>query len=308
MHHVVVAQPVRYRNVLMDSARWDEVSLRDGDIIISTPPKAGTTWLQMIYALLVFRCPGFSRPLEELSPWVDLLTRSRGELRAWAERLPHRRFFKTHTPLDGLPSDARVTYLCVGRDPRDAAVSWDNHMANADFGTVMGLRAAAQAADGEAGEPPPAPPEVLESPRERFWEWVDNPDSMVGLAWTLHHLSTFWPARGRANVVMLHYDDLRTDLAGQMREIAARLGIDIPDDRWPELVRAATFDHMQRRAAELAPEPRFWYDRSRFFRRGASGQWREVIGPDELPRYAARVAALADPDLSEWVHRGPIAA
>lgn len=34
---------------------------------------------------------------------------------------------KTHTALDGLPWDDRVTYVCVGRDPRDVALSWDNH-------------------------------------------------------------------------------------------------------------------------------------------------------------------------------------
>ena len=37
---------------------------------------------------------------------------------------------QTHTPLDGLPLDPRVTYICVGRDPRDVALSMDRHVAN----------------------------------------------------------------------------------------------------------------------------------------------------------------------------------
>lgn len=303
-------RPVHYRNILMDSARWEEISFRDGDIIISTPPKAGTTWLQMICALLVFQRPDLPRPLDELSPWVDLLTHSRDELRVWAEGLSHRRFFKTHTPLDGLPADGRVTYICVGRDPRDTAISWDNHMANTDVESVMAMRQAALTADGEpdGSGPPPSLPPLPEMPRDRFWEWVDNPDMATGLAWTLRHLSTFWPVRDRPDVVLLHYQDLEADLAGQMRRLAGRLGIDIPEDRWPDLVRAATFDDMRKRAADLAPHPTFWLDRDRFFRSGVSGQWRDLIDPDELPRYAARVRALADPDLSEWVHRGPILA
>jgi len=35
----------------------------------------------------------------------------------------HRRFIKTHTPLDGLPVDPRVTYIVPGRHPLDMAVS-----------------------------------------------------------------------------------------------------------------------------------------------------------------------------------------
>lgn len=37
-----------------DSSRWDGFKPRDGDVIISTPPKCGTTCIQMICALLIF--------------------------------------------------------------------------------------------------------------------------------------------------------------------------------------------------------------------------------------------------------------
>ena len=59
------------------------------------------------------------------------------------------------------------------------------------------------------------------------------------LAGALHHLSTFWAAKDRSNVVFLHYDDLKTDLEGQMRVLADRLGIQIAETTWPELVQAA---------------------------------------------------------------------
>jgi hypothetical protein len=38
---------VRYRSWVYDSARWRHVRLRPGDIVISTPPKCGTTWTHM---------------------------------------------------------------------------------------------------------------------------------------------------------------------------------------------------------------------------------------------------------------------
>ena len=52
--------------------------LRDGDIVISTRSKSGTTWLQMICALLVFQTPDLPAPLGELSPWLDWLALTPG--------------------------------------------------------------------------------------------------------------------------------------------------------------------------------------------------------------------------------------
>src|SRR5687768_11981190 len=114
---------VHYAGSVYDSSRWEGFELRPDDIVISTPPKCGTTWTQMICALLVFQTPELPGPVTELSPWIDQEVRSRKALRSMLEGMEHRRFFKTHTPLDGLPQVADVTYLVLGRDPRDVAVS-----------------------------------------------------------------------------------------------------------------------------------------------------------------------------------------
>jgi aryl sulfotransferase len=42
---------IRYRTVMYDSARWEGFSFRPDDIVITTPPKCGTTWTQMVGAL-----------------------------------------------------------------------------------------------------------------------------------------------------------------------------------------------------------------------------------------------------------------
>lgn len=65
--------PVRYRSIASDSARWDGFPFREGDIVISTPPKCGTTWTQMICALLVFGTPKLDRPLVQISQWRGVL-------------------------------------------------------------------------------------------------------------------------------------------------------------------------------------------------------------------------------------------
>ena len=47
----------RYRNLVFDNSRWTGFRFRDGDIVISTPPKCGTTWMQTLCAMFVFGTP-----------------------------------------------------------------------------------------------------------------------------------------------------------------------------------------------------------------------------------------------------------
>ena len=63
-----------YTMPLMDSTRWDGFESRADDILVCTSYKAGTTWTQMICALLIFQKADFGRPLTTISPWLDILT------------------------------------------------------------------------------------------------------------------------------------------------------------------------------------------------------------------------------------------
>jgi hypothetical protein len=298
---------VRYRSLVADSARWDGFAFRDGDIVISAPIKCGTTWVQMICALLIFQQRAFGTSLDLISPWLDMVIRPLSNVVHDLDAQQHRRFVKSHTPLDGLPFDARVTYICIGRDPRDAAASFDNHMANLDVDAFIAALHSATDNDIFTEATPTAPRFRAASQRDRFREWIDAPAS-PGLRALVHHLTTFWEARGCANVVLLHYNDLKIDLDGQMRRLATRLGINVSEELWPELVQAATFEEMRKRADEIVPNSTaaLWYDNERFFNKGTCGQWQQLLEPADLYLYESRVKELANPDLAAWMHQGRI--
>jgi hypothetical protein len=297
----------RYKQIMFDNARWDGFELRPDDIIISTPAKCGTTWTQMICALLIFQTTTFDRPLDVISPWMDMMTRSRDDIVTDLDAQTHRRFIKSHTPYDGLPHHTDVTYICVGRDPRDVFMSWDNHVSNMDIVAVITARQNAVGLD-DITEIPPMPPELE---IDRFKAWLDAPVTdengmtEIGLGLNMHHLATFWDERDDPNIVLLHYADLAADLEGEMRKLAARLGIEVPEELWPELVAAASFENMREHADVIAPETTsaIWQENRRFFNKGTSGQWQQLLGDAELELYFERVNELGRPGLVAWVHR-----
>ncbi len=201
---------VTYRTMIVDSERWERFEHRPGDVVISTPPKSGTTWTQMLCALLVFDGPAFPAKLDAMSPWLDMRIRSEDEVFAIYDGQTHRRFIKTHTPLDGLPLRDDVNYVVVGRDPRDVLVSWEHHLENVDGEVLFGHRTDAVGTADLHEYDPPAPPEP--DPAVRFRNFVDaewSPREMVTLANVLHHLDTGWEHRNDPNVGLFHFLDYR---------------------------------------------------------------------------------------------------
>ncbi|MET8123013.1 sulfotransferase domain-containing protein [Micromonospora sp. NPDC005189] len=289
----------RYRSDDEDSARWAGFPFRDGDIVISTRSKSGTTWMQMISALLVLGTPELPAPLTVLSPWLDWLAEPRDAVYDRLAAQPHRRFIKTHTPLDGVPLDPRVHYVVVARHPLDMAVSLYHQAGNLDRVRLAEL----------TGQPAPTGPHRERLPVQQWLpSWVDRDvdpraelDSLPGV---MLHLSDAWARRHEPNVDLVHYDDLLADLGGEMRRLADRWGIPVSPESWPELVEAATFGRMRERADRLAPDTLgVLRDRRAFFRQGGSGQGRNLLDAAAQARYQERTAALAPPDLLTWLHR-----
>lgn len=279
-----------------DSARWAHFRFREGDVVISTRSKSGTTWVQTICALLLHG-PRLPAPLPVLSPWLDHTIRPVERVVADLEAQQHRRVVKTHTPLDGVPVDPRATYLVVGRHPLDLAVSLYHQSDNIDrerLAELTGVPARRRAQR-------PSLHDWLVSWTRAETTPLEQMDSLVGV---LHHATDAWERRSGQDVLLVHYADLLADLEGQMRTIADRLGIEVPEAAWPALVEAATFESMRARSDELVPDAvGVLVDRSRFFRSGTSGGGRAVLSAEELRDYEQRVEGLAPPEVVAWLHR-----
>src|SRR5215813_4564683 len=103
-----------------DSTIWNDLAFRDDDIVIATYGKSGTTWTQQIVGQLLFNgAPDL--PVAQMSLKLPVV-----------EAQSHRRFLKTHLPVDALVFSPKAKYLYIGRDGRDVVWSMYNHHANAN--------------------------------------------------------------------------------------------------------------------------------------------------------------------------------
>ena len=290
----------RYEHLVFDSGRWADFEPRKGDVLICTSYKAGTTWTQMLCALLIFRTPEFGRPLTTISPWLDLKATPIDELLAIYEAQTHRRFIKTHTPLDGLPYWPDVTYITVGRDPRDVFMSMVNHLQNGD----------PEVSERIFGEPKSLPIEMPEDVNELFRMWLTVPSfdwEEDGFPYWSHfrHAETFWKFRQLPNIHLFHYSDYKADLPAEMQRLAAALAIEIEPEEIARLADAADFDAMKSRADDLAPDVDhgMWLDNGAFFNKGTSRQWEGVLNEASLALYEKKKAAQPGA-LGHWLENG----
>ena len=290
----------RYETVVADSDRWNEFPHRSGDIIVCTPSKCGTTWTQMLCALLVHQSPNFPLPLTRLSRWIDRRSEPIEQVAAELGSQSFRRVLKTHTPLDGLPYWEDASYVFCGRDPRDAFLSMMDHFANLSDKSIAEVAKHAPM----AGAPP-------SDPNGLFPVWLTvgaHPWLEDGFPFgsSFHMTQSFWKFRNLPNIFFLHYADLTRNLDAEMRRLSAFLGIPVNEVLWPNLVEAGSFSAMKSGADDVAPGAHTgeWADNTNFFRMARMGQWREVLSSENKALYEQIWSRRVDPELKHWMEEG----
>ena len=293
-----------YQNHHLDSTRWNWFNPRDNDIIIATSYKAGTTLMQTIVANLLFPHDDMPAPASDLSPWLDFrlfpLELTLGQL----EAQEHRRFIKTHTPLDGLPYFPEAKYICVSRDPRDVFMSLLNYWGNHTEAFYM----AANSTPGRVGD---EFPRFGADIKEMWRDWITRSwfDWEIGGYPYWSHLSyalTFWNHREVDNILMVHFNDLRAALESEMRRIAAYLDMDVAEENWPDVVRRCTFEEVKKNPSKVVGEGisfAFEGGADTFIHKGTNRRWVGVLDDEDLSLYEEAMAKLPQ-DFRQWLERG----
>jgi len=276
-----------------DSTVWNDFEIREGDVVISTYAKSGTTWLQQIVSQLIFGGEeGVNVP--ELSPWVDLRLPPKEVKLPALEAQTHRRFLKTHLPVEALVYSPKAKYLYVGRDGRDVVWSFYNHHRNA----APAFFEALNETPGLVGPPiEPAGDDVV----EYFREWLEKDGFPIWSFW--ENVRSWWAIRDLPNLQMLHFSDLKADMPGEIRKIAEFLEIEVDEAKWDAIFEHCSFDYMKRNAELSAPLGGiFWEGGAKtFINKGVNGRWRDLL-PEELSQaYERRALEELGPECARWI-------
>jgi aryl sulfotransferase len=293
-----IVWPVKRREIHnhhMNSTVWNDFKFRNDDVIVATYAKSGTTWTQQIVAQLIF---GGAEGIEvsRLSPWVDLRIMP-PEVIAGLELQSHRRFLKTHLPVDALVFSPKAKYIYIGRDGRDAIWSLFNHHINATddffarFNSTPGLTG-------------PKLERGTADVHEFYRAWFDGDGYPYWPFW--ENIKSWWDVRHLPNVLLIHFGDMKADLAGSIRQIADFLEIAIDEQTLPQIVHHCSFDYMKAHAEKVAPLGGvLWNGGAKtFVNKGTNGRWRDTLTAAEVAAYEAKAEATLGPDCARWLSEG----
>ena len=290
------SKPVKTREFLnhhFDSTIWNDFRFRDDDIVISTYAKAGTTWMQQIMSQLLF---DGAENLEtaEMSPWMDLRVPPKEMKLEAVEAQTHRRFMKTHLPVDALVFSDRAKYVYIARDGRDIVWSMYNHHVNANDAWYELLNDT----PGLVGEPIDRP---VDSVVNYFNEWIDRDGHPWWPFW--ENVRSWWEIRDLPNVYMLHFNELKADMPGEIRKLAAYLDIPINEDKWDDILHHCSFDYMKANATKSVPMGGIFWEggAETFIHKGINGRWKDLLSDDEIARYEERASKELGEECATWL-------
>lgn len=279
-----------------DSTIWNDFQFRDDDIVVATYAKSGTTWMQQILAQMILG-PDPDLSVAELSPWLDLRVPPKEVKLPVVESQDHRRFMKTHLPLDALVFSPKAKYIYIGRDGRDIVWSLYNHHSNANDVWYEALNET----PGLVGPPMGAPPDDI----RQYWnEWFENDGHPFWPFW--ESVRSWWAVRHLPNVLFVHFAGLKEDSLGEMKRIAAFLEIDVEDSDWDAIAEYCSFDWMKRNATKSVPLGGAFWDAGAevFIHRGVNGRWTDTLTEEESRAYEAKAIAELGRECAEWLATG----
>lgn len=275
-----------YIGPVSDTRAWDGFALRDDDVIISTPPKSGTTWTQTIVMMLLRGEAELDDSIWHLSPWIDCVFRP--EARDVLAAQTTRRAIKSHAPLDGISYAPDPTYIAVYRHPVDVHFSLKRHADNMKDDTLDFIY------PGDTGQ--------------NFDRFLTHPTTKGGtddttLAAIVEHFQSFRRWAHLPNIHLFHYATMQRDLAGQVARLNEILGTGRDAALLARITAATEFSAMKESASRhlRSDDESPFKDELEFFATARSGKWQGRLDDGQMARFDKALAALLEPTDAHWL-------
>lgn len=250
---------------------------RQTDILITTAPKAGTTWMQQILHQLRTGGDESFNSVDDVVPWLEYPreSKTREEILNWYEAIKEPRVFKTHCTYEQTPggvSTARI--ILSSRDPRDCCVSFYHH--------ITGFTETARN-------------EFRITNPETFDEHVDN--WLEYAAW-YRNIKSWWPYHDHPNVLWLRYQDMKTDLNSCINKILSFLNWNISDDQRKIVIEYSSMSWMKSHEKKFAmmSDKKEIFTPGSFIRKGQVGDYQSLMTKEHEERILNKAKELLEPE------------
>jgi len=257
----------------------------ESDILITTAPKAGTTWMQQI--LYQMRSGGDTDfdNIDTVVPWLECPRKGKNwrQLLDDYDALPRPRLFKTHCTAEQTPGIGTASIILTVRDPRDCCVSFYHHLMNMT-----------DSARDMAGHQLPA-------------SFAAHVDTWLKFAAWFRNVKSWWPYRDHEKVLLLRYQDLKRDLGAGVDQIAAFLGWELTPEQKAKVLEYSSFDWMKAHDEKFSGQTESGnslFKPGRFIRQGKVGAYRDLITPELEKKILDRAHAELEPECLRFLEIG----
>eukprot|EP01084_Bolivina_argentea_P258261 435334_1 len=293
---------VAYKTNIVDSTRWNEITMKENEPVVVTPMKAGTTLVIEIIAQL-YKIKGLHNeqeqsvhgkhiwpesnrlPIENVNQIINEKRRN-GDIIIW----------KSHLAAETLNFSPNNKYIFIGRDYRDMIWSLYNHHINYTHETYKAL----------FGKDKPLMDNYMEMD---LWndmlnkpDAINNPDGFVywSLLWVV---GSWWKCRNLPNVKLLHYNDLMNNLSAQIAEIAMFLNIDVGLGEICDVAELCSMQNMRKRGSSVADK--MWKGGiNTFIYKGTNERWVNDLTNDDIEQYRLLASRYMSDNAVYWLETG----
>jgi hypothetical protein len=260
---------------------YADYTFREKDVIVTTYPKSGTTWMKQIAVQIGYRGDGEYKHIDDVVPWPDKLVPIEGpelnDLSVLSDSPTGIHVIKSHLEAAYVPVDTGVKCICVIRDPKDTLVSvvhFENGFNKLLFNHTIPVD-----------------------------EWVAafQTDRFIYQPWALL-TDSWWRLRDRSNVLVMFYEDMKKDPQGCINQVAEFLQVELTEEQFNKVLEKSSFSYMKANDEKFAP-PAWDAGHVPMVRSGESGNSKELLSEEAQAQIDAFCLQELDKLSSDFPYR-----